>query len=73
MAIAAQTMDYLRARGYPIPAIAEVSSDGTGLVLDRINGRSMFADLSRRPWTLKQRSGVLADLQRLLTRIEPRL
>lgn len=42
MAAEAQTMDYLRAHGYPIPAVAEVSSDGTELVMARINGRSML-------------------------------
>lgn len=69
MAIEAQTMDYLHAHSYPIPAIAEVSSDGTELVMERINGRSMLADLSRRPWTINMHSGVLADLHRRLHEI----
>jgi len=69
MAVEAQTMDYLRAHGYPIPTVAEVSSDGTELVMERINGRSMLADLSRRPWTLYKHGKILADLHRRLHEI----
>ncbi len=69
MAVEAQTMEFMRAHGYPIPAIAEVSSDGTELVMERINGRSMLAEISRRPWTLNRHSRVLADLHRRLHQI----
>lgn len=55
--------------GYEVPAVFEVSPDGTELVMERINGRSMLADLSRRPWTLNQHGEVLADLHRKLHEI----
>jgi aminoglycoside phosphotransferase (APT) family kinase protein len=69
MANEARTMEYVRAHGYPVPAVAEISADGTDLVMERIDGPSMVADLSRRPWTLRQQGDVLADLHRRLHEI----
>ena len=34
-------MEYLHALGYPVPAVDEVSEDGTELVMERIHGPSM--------------------------------
>lgn len=69
MAVEAKTMNYLRTHGYPIPAVAEVSADGTELVMERIKGASLLAELSQRPWTLYQHGKVLADLHRRLHEI----
>lgn len=62
-------MEYVRARGYPVPAIEEISDDGTDLVMERIEGPSMVQALSRRPWTVRQHGAALADLHRRLHEI----
>jgi aminoglycoside phosphotransferase (APT) family kinase protein len=71
MAGEARTMEYLRSHGYPVPAVEEISADGTDLVMERIEGRSMVDDLGRRPWTIRRQGGVLADLHRRLHEIPP--
>ena len=50
-------MEYLRGHGYPVPAVDEVSEDGTDLVMERIDGVSMVDFMTRRPWTIR-RQGV---------------
>ena len=62
-------MDYLRARGYPVPAIDDVSDDGTEVVMEKIEGPSMVALMGRRPWRLRQQGAVLAELHRRLHEI----
>lgn len=71
MASEARTMEYLRSQGYPVPAVEEISADGTDLVMERIDGRSMVEDMGRRPWTIRQQGAVLADLHRRLHEIPP--
>src|SRR5947208_3393634 len=66
MATEARTMEYVRSHGYPVPAVDEISDDGTELVMERIDGRSMVADVSRRPWTVRHQGVVLAELHRRL-------
>ena len=66
MATEARTMEYARQRGYPVPAVQEVSQDGTDLVMERIAGPSMIAVLDKRPWTLRRQGQVLARLHRQL-------
>src|SRR5690348_5632771 len=44
----AELMRYLRQAGYPVPEVLAV--DGRDLVLERLNGPDMLADLIRRPW-----------------------
>jgi len=66
MATEARTMDYARQHGYPVPAVQEISDDGTDLVMERIDGPSMVAALGRRPWTIRRQGTVLADLHRRL-------
>jgi aminoglycoside phosphotransferase (APT) family kinase protein len=62
----ARIMDYARAHGYPVPAIEEISDDGTDLVMERIEGPSMAAAIMRRPWTLRPQGAVLAGLHHRL-------
>lgn len=65
----AQTMEYARSHGYPVPAVSELSADGTDLVMERLEGPVMLTALSRRPWTVRSSGTVLADLHRRLHRI----
>ena len=59
-------MEYVRAEGYPVPAVEDVTDDGTGIVMERIDGPSMVALMGRRPWTLRSQGATLADLHRRL-------
>jgi hypothetical protein len=47
----ALVMRHARANGYPVPRVLEVAADS--LVLERIDGPTMLADLWRRPWKLR--------------------
>ena len=67
----ARTMDYLASNGYPVPAVEGLSDDGHGLVMERIDGRSMVEALSRAPWTLHRSADTLATLHRRLHEIPP--
>jgi aminoglycoside phosphotransferase (APT) family kinase protein len=69
MAIEARTMEHARAHGYPVPAVDQISDDGTDLVMERVDGPSMFDALSRRPWTVRQQGAVLARLHQRLHEI----
>jgi aminoglycoside phosphotransferase (APT) family kinase protein len=71
MAGEARTMAYLRSHGYPVPAVDEVSDDGTDLVMERIDGPSMVDFMSRRPWSIRRQGAVLASLHRRLHAIAP--
>lgn len=64
-------MEYLRIQGYPVPAIEELSDDGTDLVMERIDGTSMVDFMTRRPWTIRRQGAVLATLHRRLHAITP--
>ncbi|HEV7762361.1 MAG TPA: phosphotransferase [Acidimicrobiales bacterium] len=69
MATEARTMEHARSCGYPVPAIDRISDDGTDLVMERLDGPSMFEALSRRPWTIGRQGRVLADLHQRLHEI----
>ena len=60
----ALVMEHARAAGYPVPAVHEVREDA--LVLERIHGPTMLADLRSRPWRLREHARLLADLHRRL-------
>jgi aminoglycoside phosphotransferase (APT) family kinase protein len=58
----AEVMDYVRGRGYPVPAVHDA---GVGyLVMDRIEGRSMLDDAI--PFRLRRNGRVLAELHNRL-------
>jgi aminoglycoside phosphotransferase (APT) family kinase protein len=65
----ARIMQHVRAQGYPVPAVEEVSQDGTDIVMERVDGPSMVAALGRRPWTVSRQGRVLAELHRRLHEI----
>ncbi len=71
MVAEAQTMEYVRSHGYPVPAVEEVGEDGSELVMERIYGSSMVDFMSKRPWTIRHQGAVLADLHRRLHKIPP--
>lgn len=62
MAIEARIMDYARGFGYPVPAVQEVSDDGTELIMERIDGPSMLTVLGRCPWALQHQAIAPAGL-----------
>jgi aminoglycoside phosphotransferase (APT) family kinase protein len=66
----ARLMEFVRAQGYPVPAVDEVSEDGLAIVMERIDGGNMVDELSRRPWTARRVGRVLGDLHRDLHAIE---
>jgi aminoglycoside phosphotransferase (APT) family kinase protein len=65
----ARIMEYVRAEGYPVPAIDHLSDDGTDMVLERIHGPSMVDALGRKPWTLTANGELLGELHRRLHEI----
>jgi Ser/Thr protein kinase RdoA (MazF antagonist) len=66
MADEARIMEYVRARGYPVPAVNEVSDDGLRLVMQRIDGLNMLDTLTKRPWAVRHYGRLLADLHHAL-------
>jgi aminoglycoside phosphotransferase (APT) family kinase protein len=71
IATEARTMEYLHGQGFPVPAVEEVSEDGTDLVMERIPGASMVEAISRAPWTIRRQARVLAELHHQLHDIAP--
>lgn len=62
----AATMRYVTERGYPAPRVEELSADGSELVMERIEGRTMLQQLQHRPWTYRRQAATLASLHRRL-------
>jgi aminoglycoside phosphotransferase (APT) family kinase protein len=62
----AKIMRYVARHGYPVPRIEEISTDGSELVMERIDGPTMFAVLTRRPWLLRRNAAMLAALHQRL-------
>jgi len=56
----AGVMTYLAQAGFPVPRVYDAS--GPDLVMERLGGRDMLADLSRRPWLVRQHAYTLARL-----------
>jgi aminoglycoside phosphotransferase (APT) family kinase protein len=63
----AEIMRYLGQAGYPVPAVYD--ADGPDLVMERLDGREMLADVSRRPWLARRHARTLADLHNRLHQI----
>jgi aminoglycoside phosphotransferase (APT) family kinase protein len=70
MAREARTMAYLREQGYPVPAVEELSDDGSELVMERIEGRSMVDAIAAAPWSVPRQARTLADLHDRLHELE---
>jgi aminoglycoside phosphotransferase (APT) family kinase protein len=63
----AELMSYLREAGYPVPEVFAV--DGPDLVMQRLDGRDMLADLASRPWRVAAHARTLARLHDQLHQI----
>jgi aminoglycoside phosphotransferase (APT) family kinase protein len=59
-----RVMAHARGHGYPVPEVYEWTD--TDMVMDRLDGPSMLADLARHPWRLRRHARTLADLHRRL-------
>ena len=64
----ALVMEHARAHGFPVPAVYD--AHGPELVLERIEGPTMLADLAARPWRVLDHAKLLADLHHRLHAIE---
>ena len=62
-------MEYVRQRGYPVPVVEEISSDGTAMVMEYVKGPTMVRALGRQPWMIRRQGAVLASLHRQLHEI----
>jgi aminoglycoside phosphotransferase (APT) family kinase protein len=56
----AEVMAYLAGVGFPVPRVYDAS--GPDLVMERLVGRDMLADLSVRPWLARRHARTLAGL-----------
>jgi phosphotransferase family enzyme len=69
LAAEAAVMDFVRAQDYRVPAVEDISDDGTDLVLERIDGPTMARFMELRPWTIRRQGAVLAGLHHRLHNI----
>ena len=65
----AELMRYLRRAGYPVPEVLAV--DGRDLVMERLRGRTMAAEMIRRPWLVTRHARALARLHDQLHELAP--
>jgi tRNA A-37 threonylcarbamoyl transferase component Bud32 len=70
MAMEARIMSFMKDRGYPVPAVEELSDDGFDMVMERIEGVTMVEAIGKAPWTVRRQGATLADLHRRLHEIE---
>jgi aminoglycoside phosphotransferase (APT) family kinase protein len=56
----AEIMTWARDHGVPVPEVFE--ADGPDIVMERVDGPTMLADLARRPWRLFSHAAILARL-----------
>jgi aminoglycoside phosphotransferase (APT) family kinase protein len=64
----AAVMAHLRAAGYPVPEVFD--AQGSDLVMTRLHGTDMLADLARKPWLAARHGRKLAQLHDQLHEIE---
>lgn len=57
-------MRWAAAEGYPVPIVHD--ADGPDLVMERLEGRTLRAEIAARPWTLWSAGALLADLHERL-------
>jgi aminoglycoside phosphotransferase (APT) family kinase protein len=65
--IEAAVMKHAHAHGFPVPQVFDAC--GSDIVMERIEGRSVLADLMRFPWRLRSHARLLVSLHRHLHEI----
>lgn len=65
----AEVMRHVREYGFPVPEVLDATP--ADLILERIEGPTMLADLGPRPWRVARHARLLADLHRRLHAIAP--
>jgi len=63
----ATMMRYLDQAGFPVPKVYD--ADGPDLVMERLDGRDMLIDLTRRPWLARRHGRLLAEMHNRLHQI----
>ena len=61
-------MTHLAGAGFPVPRVYQ--AEGRDLIMERLNGVDMLADLGRRPWLAARYGRQLASLHNRLHQIE---
>jgi Ser/Thr protein kinase RdoA (MazF antagonist) len=64
----AAVMRHVGQAGFPVPRVYD--ADGPDLVMERLDGRDMLAELSRRPWLVRRHGRTLAALHNRLHDIQ---
>lgn len=64
----AAIMRYLDEASYPVPKVYD--TDGPDLVMERLDGRDMLAELGRKPWLVRPHGCLLAELHNRLHAIQ---
>jgi aminoglycoside phosphotransferase (APT) family kinase protein len=63
----AAIMRHLRMHGYPVPEV--VAADGPDLIMERLDGVTMLADLKAHPWRARRHADTMVDLHRRLVAV----
>jgi aminoglycoside/choline kinase family phosphotransferase len=63
----AAVMGHVRAHGYPAPEVFDAA--GGDLVMERLGGVTMLADLRAHPWRVDRHADVMVDLHRRLVAV----
>ena len=63
----AAAMRHVRSHGYPVPEIFD--AEGPDLVMQRLDGVTMLADLQSHPWRVRRHADTLVDLHRRLVAV----
>jgi serine/threonine protein kinase len=63
----AAVMQHARENGFPVPAVYEAA--GKDIVMERIDGPTMIADIARQPWRVGRHAKTLGELHRRLNEI----
>jgi aminoglycoside phosphotransferase (APT) family kinase protein len=63
----ATAMRHLRTQGYPVPEVFDTA--GADLVMQRLDGVTMLADLQSHPWRVHRHADTLVDLHRRLVAV----
>jgi len=64
----AAIMRYLDQAGYPVPKVYD--ANGPDLIMERLDGRDMLAELGRKPWLVRSYGRLLAHLHSRLHEIQ---